>query len=408
MGDQEVTADDSAADSSGTSPAAPSGSDTGSDTGRSRKKKRSTVITVQMVSRKAQLDGQKVNTMQVAAESKFADLLARREDSAFARNPAFKMPVPLKTRRILTEPASTSFEVNVTERQNPCRSPAATGLRVDTNQTGWLDLQRFGASGARLRAAPQFSPNSVASWDGLLSCASRTQLPGTSVSDTNLSHSVHQTPHGKSHDAILSPLLYNVTVTEDAPITASASDSSINITYHRPYRKRVGVSAHHGSYEVIEETDRASPADILFEKMREKRAVSESGFDGRASQRKLEAASRLKKDTWTSHPQLQTEVTCSEPMMSGWVLEASDFCFQPLVLENSVAAAVCIANSLACCNDNFQLPACRNHKCLAAKLSVNTKLATAEGQESVCLIPEQQLSLAGTRRIVASLLGEKN
>ncbi len=329
-------------------------------TGSGRQKRRSTVITVQMVSKKGQLAGQKINTVQVAAERKSKDveteepgrrsvgtgsgsILAppRESDSRSSSSPASDASLPLKIQKISDSSgnlSSSEGRKSGAQHKKDQSTQSMPALDLDTTDS---DVRTMGVARPRFtstpdRTLPLHSPTSGTSSEGFPSPSSPTQ--GFLSGDNSPVRRPKLLP---SYDTVLTRKLYSartaqrrsrhgvvVTSASDenlrrarSPIATSASDSNINFTLHKRYRPH--STSFHGSYDVIEETESKSSSDFLFAHMHKKRTVSDSDFCTGDSQQSSE--SFPPRDSWTSHAQVEHEVITfsSEQRGSGFIRNLS-------------------------------------------------------------------------------------
>ena len=304
-------------------------------TGSVRKKRRSTIITVQMLSKKGQLGGQKINTVQVAAESKVKQLeVSRKDDSSLStsRSTISDTTEPLTVKKISSSdsdlksrkgrPRSTSYERGQFHGITPPSDPS-----LDTLQRDSLDLDNVGSTKPRhtstpdsgFKTLPQYSPILTSSDNSFSSASSSTQGLVTSASDNSIPiRYLHKVPSydavmlRKSYDTVIGKRqdfdgivtcvsMENLHVHNNPGITTSASDSNINVSYQKRGRPH---SFHQGSYDVIEESENASASDSLFQRMHSKRTASESEFTPRCFHKDPIS----ERDTWTSCPLLHGKV----------------------------------------------------------------------------------------------------
>ena len=334
-----------------------------------RSKRRSTIITVQMISKRGQLGGQKVNTVQVAAESKFNELeldmategtgtgaSGRRSCSigvgtdmnggrSSSASTTSETAVPLKMQKIST---SDSMLQGFEERPRStmsyddpqllsCRELASTpsDIHLDTLQTDSCDFEKLRATRPRQTSTPDSGFKTLPQSMSIMTSSDNSFSSGTSsthglvasASDTNISNKYqHKVPSyeaamiRKSYDAIMAQrhgcdAVVTTCASEEnlhvrsTGIPTSASDSNINVTYHRRHRPH---TFHQESHRVIEETENISASDYLWRTLHGKRTVSESEFDvvdGRSPLHEhLEMDPNLQRETWTSYPLLQDKV----------------------------------------------------------------------------------------------------
>ena len=326
-----------------------------------RSKRRSTVITVQMISKKGQLGGQKVNTVQVAAESRVNQLemdmqlggergscsigvgtgVDNGRSSSASQSSISDSSVPKKIKKISTsDPTLEERQKSGTYQELPSYQEgqylthhgrtAHSESHMDTLEGDSIEFSRLGATRPRqtstpdsgFKTLPQSASVMTSSEDSFSSSSSSTQGLFTSASDTNLPIKyLHEVPSydsvmlRKSYDTIMAQRPgYDTVVTRASAqnvqmrskgVTTSASDSNIDITYHRRQRPH---TFHQESHQVIEETQDVGAADYLFQKMFKRRTVSESEFDvadGRGADEQSEADSSSQRETWTSYPQVK-------------------------------------------------------------------------------------------------------
>ena len=325
-----------------------------------RSKRRSTVVTVQMISKKGQLGGQKINTVQVAAESKVNQLemdvqveggrgscsigvgtgLDDGRSSSASQSSNSDSSVPKKIQKISTsdptleerqrpETFSTSYQQRPVLGQHG--RIAHSESHVDTLEGDSIDFSKPGSSGPRQTSTPDSgfktlpqSASVMTSDNSFSSSSSSTQGFITSASDSRLpAKHPHEVPSNnsvmlrKSFDTLMAQRSGQDTVMTRASenvqmrskgVPTSASDSNINITYHGRQRPH---TFHQESYQVIEEAEGARASDYLFQRLFKRRTVSESEFDvvdGRTQGDQSDMDSSLQKETWTSYPQLRKKV----------------------------------------------------------------------------------------------------
>ena len=260
-----------------------------------KKKQRSTIITVQMVSKKGNIGDKKINTVEVQAvtktRSREQSFDERDGDSTRSRasssSSSISDIVPKKIQKI-------GGTLETPDSYPDSRRPINTSSpNVKPHPDFALDVSLDSLYGASL------TPQSDLSGVGLLS----------SASDTNLRDNVFTK----------SPSFESVSSDKNIPVTTkslenihrnkglSTGASESNIRYRRKYKYRHSDS---GSYEVMHETGGSKASDMLWQKLEKRRTISFSASEVQhPKDEELDDGQNLQKDaTWASTPFLEKQV----------------------------------------------------------------------------------------------------